>query len=190
MRLLGVVATCLSVCALAACGGGSSVQTGIPLKAVLSQPRTVTYAMPSSSMEPTIHCAKPAPGCQAVAADRVVVRDPAQGVKRGDVIAFRTPRRAVERCGGSGIYIKRVVGLPGETVGERGGFIYVDRKLLREPYVAPGRRDHEPARTWRVPAGDYFVLGDNRALSCDSRVWGGVPAANVIGKVVKILRYR
>lgn len=160
------------------------------MKIVEPRPTTVTYAMPSSSMEPTIHCAKPAPGCEAAAADGVVVKGSAQTIKRGDVIAFHTPPRVAEVCGAGGIFIKRVIGLSGETVSERDGFVYVNGKLLREPYISGGRRDHLSAHTWHVPAGAYFVMGDNRALSCDSRVWGGVPGRNVIGKVVQILRAR
>jgi signal peptidase I len=146
-----------------------------------------TYRVPSAGMEPTIHCGKPALGCLADADDRLVVDTSADNLERGDIIAFRTPPRAFEMCGSRGVYVKRVVGLPGETVRERtGGFVYVDGKKLDEPYVAPGRRDDGFVGRWHVPSGQYFVLGDNRALSCDSRRWGSVPKANVVGRVVKI----
>jgi signal peptidase I len=80
-----------------------------------------------------------------------------------------------------------VVGLPGETVSEgTGGFVHVGGEKLDEPYVAAGRRDDGVGGRWHVPNGQYFVLGDNRAFSCDSRSWGSVPKANVVGRVVKI----
>jgi len=113
-------------------------------------------------------------------------------VKRGDIVVFRTPPQAALRCGEGGLFVKRVVGLPGETVHEEDrGFIDVDGKRLREPYLGRAGRLADSAHfgeTWHVAAGDYFVLGDNRSQSCDSRTWGGVPQRNVVGPVVRILR--
>jgi signal peptidase I len=139
------------------------------------------YRIPSSSMEPTYHCARPAPGCEGSADDRFLVLK-LGGVGRGDVVAFKTPELARERCGAGGTYVKRVIGLPGDTVAERNGVVSVDGQPLDEPYV--GHRDDTPARRWHVPAGSYFLLGDNRPQSCDSRVFGAVPRRNVIGRVV------
>jgi signal peptidase I len=80
--------------------------------------------------------------------------------------------------------VKRIVGLPGEVVSERNGDVYIDGKQLKEPYVDQRRRD-AITRTWpRVPSGQYFVMGDNRAASCDSRTWGTVPRKNLIGPVL------
>jgi signal peptidase I len=145
------------------------------------------YRIPSSSMEPTLHCARPAPGCEARFSDRVLAnrfiyhfRDP----KRGEIIVFKTPPEARVRCGAGGTFVKRLIGLPGERISERDGFVYIDGKRLDEPYIAADRRDHEPPRSFgRVPADHYFFMGDNRAQSCDSRVWGSVPRANLIGEV-------
>ena len=138
-------------------------------------------------MEPTLHCAKPAPGCEAQFSDRVLAnrfiyhfRNP----KRGEIIVFNTPPEAKIRCGAGGTFVKRLVGLPGETVSERDGIVYINGVELKEPYIAPDRRDHEPPRTWaKIPKGYYFFMGDNRAQSCDSRVWGPVPRRNLIGEV-------
>jgi signal peptidase I len=144
------------------------------------------YRIPSSSMEPTLHCAKPAPGCEANYSDRVLAnrfiyrfRDP----KRGEIIVFKTPPLAKVRCGSGGTFVKRLIGLPGETVSERDGYVYINGQKLDEPYIQASRRDHEPPRSWQVPKGEYFFMGDNRAESCDSRVWGPVPRQNLIGEV-------
>jgi len=144
------------------------------------------YRIPSSSMEPTLHCARPAPGCEARFSDRVLANrfifrfeDP----KRGQIIVFNTPPLAKIRCGAGGTFVKRLIGLPGDTVSEKHGFVYINGKLLKEPYIQPSRRDDEPARSWHVPPGNYFFMGDNRSQSCDSRVWGSVPRKNLIGEV-------
>jgi len=150
------------------------------------------YHVPSSSMEPTLHCAQPAIGCSGAHADRVVVRPLRAGEpRRGDIVAFHTPPLARIRCGAGGVFLKRVIGLPGERVSERDGIVFVDGKRLGEPYVAADRRDHEPRRTWpRLRAGHYFLLGDNRAQSCDSRIWGSVRRAKIIGVITKVYRQR
>ena len=111
-------------------------------------------------------------------------------MKRGDIVVFEAPRRAVIRCAAGGTYIKRkrIVGLPGETVSERNGFVYVDGRKLRELYIRPARRDHLTRPPVAVPRNGYFVLGDNRGASCDSRVWGPLPRANLVGTVVRIER--
>ena len=148
------------------------------------------YRIPSSSMESTLHCARPAAGCEARFSDRVLANrfvyhftDP----ERGDVIVFETPPAAQAKCGAGGTFVKRIVGLPGETVGIRihGGaaYVYIDGQRLEEPYIEKDRRDIGPAERFQVPQGQYFVMGDNRSQSCDSRVWGSVPEDNLIGKV-------
>ena len=148
------------------------------------------YRIPSSSMEPTLHCARPAAGCEARFSDRVLAnrfiyhfRDP----QRGDVIVFQTPPAAQQKCGAGGTFVKRIVGLPGERVQMRlrrgAAYVYIDGKRLDEPYIENDRRDIGPEETFKVPAGSYFVMGDNRSQSCDSRVWGSVPRQNIIGEV-------
>jgi signal peptidase I len=151
------------------------------LKAFVVNP----YRIPSSSMEPTLHCARPGQGCEAGRSDRVLanrmvyhLREP----RRGDVVVFETPAEAWQVCGAGGTFVKRLVGLPGETVSERNGMIYIDDRRLDEPYVQPTRRDDESGR-WEVEPDHYFFMGDNRRNSCDSRRWGAVPRENLIGTV-------
>jgi signal peptidase I len=146
------------------------------------------YRIPSSSMEPTLHCARPGQGCEARLSDRVLAnrfiyhfRSP----HRGEIVVFNTPKAAQQMCGASGTFVKRLIGLPGDTVTERtGGFVYINGKRLDEPYLKADRRTHDSTTgTWHVPQGDYFFMGDNRGESCDSRRWGSVPRKNLIGKV-------
>ena len=144
-----------------------------------------TYRIPSSAMEPTLRCGKPGQGCTGSSDDRIIVpRFLFKNAQRGDLIAFKTPPLARVRCGAGGIYVKRVVGLPGERIGERSGTIVLNGRRLREPYVERARRDSQTYAPRGVRAGTYFVLGDNRAQSCDSRIFGPVPKGNVIGRVV------
>ena len=148
------------------------------------------YRIPSSSMEPTLHCARPAQLCEARFSDRVLAnrfvyhfREPA----RGDIIVFETPPEAQAKCGAGGTFVKRIIGLPGERVQVRvvrdHSFVYIDGNRLEEPYIELDRRDIGPAELFRVPENHFFVMGDNRSQSCDSRVWGSVPRENLIGKV-------
>jgi signal peptidase I len=144
------------------------------------------YRIPSSSMEPTLHCARPGAGCESRLSDRVLAnrfiyhfRSP----RRGEIIVFNTPTAAAEAaCNASGTFVKRLIGLPGETVTERNGAIFIDGKKLNEPYIQASRRDHQSG-TWNVPQGHYFFMGDNRLQSCDSRRWGSVTRSAIIGEV-------
>jgi signal peptidase I len=144
------------------------------------------YRIPSSAMEPTLGCAGAGPGCTAAESDRVVAvryvfrKEP----ERGDIVTFETPERARADCGAGGVFVKRVVGLPGETWELRNGVVYIDGRRLDEPYVDTERRDIDSRPEKRIPEDHYLVLGDNRPQSCDSRVWGTLPRDNLIAKVV------
>jgi signal peptidase I len=102
-------------------------------------------------------------------------------IARGDTVVFWYPQDT------SKSYIKRVIGVPGDHVRVEGGSVSVNGKTLVEAYVPPENRD---ANSWRdgeeqvVPDGKYFVLGDHRNQSSDSRMWGYVPRDNIYGKAV------
>ena len=150
------------------------------------------YRIPSSAMEPTLHCPRPAAGCEADTEDRIFVSRlvPFWSPTRGDIVAFRTPESARLRCGSGGTFVKRIVGLPGEEVSIRprraAAFVYIDGRRLDEPYIENDRREIDLKMTFRVPEGQYFVMGDNRSQSCDSRVFGSVPRGNLIGPVLAV----
>lgn len=130
-------------------------------------------AIPSTSMAPTIEVG-----------DRVVLLRFAYAGKsspaRGDIVVFKAPAETNEKSD----MIKRVIGLPGETVEVRDGLVYIDGTALDEPYLSEA-----PAYTYgpvEVPAGCYFVLGDNRNHSVDSHAWRNpfLPEADIKGQAV------
>jgi len=96
--------------------------------------------------------------------------------QRGDVVIFYYPRDPQQ------IYVKRVIGLPGETVQIADGDVYIDGRRIREPYRVYQAHGSMSPRV--VPANDYFVMGDNRDVSDDSRYWGCLPKQEIIGKAV------
>jgi signal peptidase I len=144
-----------------------------------------TFFIPSGSMEPTLQVG-----------DRILVNKLSyhlHGVGRGDIVVFSRP--PAENCGGPEVndLVKRVVGLPGETLSLSGGHVYVDGRRLDESWLpapergvtrpGPGGTLYSLQHAYRVPANDYFVMGDNRTNSCDSRFWGPISKSLVVGKV-------
>jgi len=153
------------------------------VEAEVAQP----FRVPTSSMEPTLACAKPTMGCTARLNDRVIVakivyrfRDP----KPGEIAVFTAPPAAKRLCTEGGTYLKRVIGIPGDRIAEKNGFFFRDGTKLSEDYVDSYNRD-SVTRAWpRLAKDQYFMLGDNRIGSCDSRTWGPVSRSAFIGPVV------
>jgi signal peptidase I len=145
------------------------------------------YRIPSASMEPTLEIG------DMVLVNRFIYH--LHPPRRGDIIVFHPPGHGDTPVRGATTeasvnYIKRIIGLPGETVQIRHGTVLICRAphvgchALHENYVASHHYGNYPPYT--VPAGDYFVLGDNRGNSDDSRVWGPLPRRNIIGEAFLI----
>jgi len=148
------------------------------------------YSVGSSTMEPALHCASPNPGCDATREDRFFVLTRFVSYGRGDIVTFDPPPKAEAVCRTAAAYVKRIIGLPGESieirVRNRAATVYVGGRRLEEPYIDQNRRGSGPEMTFEVPQDHYFVMGDDRLRSCDSRVWGAVPHENLVGKVFMI----
>ncbi len=144
-----------------------------------------TFFIPSGSMEPTLQIG-----------DRILVNKLSyhlHGVDRGDIVVFSRP--PAENCGGPEVndLVKRVIGLPGDVLSLSDGYVYVDGKKLDETWLpaseqgvttaGPAGNSSNLAHPYRVPANDYFVMGDNRTDSCDSRYWGPINKSLIVGKV-------
>ena len=99
-------------------------------------------------------------------------------VERGDIVVFWYPRNPTKS------FIKRVIALPGEQVEIRAGMVLIDSRKLEEPYIDNTYLDHLSYGPARVPNEHFFVLGDRRDSSNDSRHWGSVPRENIFGKAV------
>src|SRR5947209_18017880 len=101
-----------------------------------------------------------------------------EAIERGDVIVFRYPRDTRKN------FIKRVIGLPGDRVRVGDGHVYLNGHLLPEPYVPEEYMDSRSYPEVRVPSDCYYVLGDHRSMSDDSRDFGPVPRSLIYGKAV------
>jgi signal peptidase I len=101
-----------------------------------------------------------------------------ESIQRGDIVVFRYPRDP------SKSFIKRVIGLSGDRIRIDGGQVYVNGNLLDEDYIPPAYADERSYKTIVVPPGCYFVLGDHRSLSNDSRDFGPVNLSFIYGKAV------
>jgi signal peptidase I len=149
-----------------------AVPVGLALLAALLLVRTTVVApvrVASASMLPTY-----------AAGDVVLVsqRSPdLSDIDRGDVITFRSPEDGHSA-------LKRVIGLPGDSLVILDSQLYVNDRLIPEPYVNHRLSDGYYSRTYTVPAGSVFVLGDNRGNSVDSRDYGPIPADTLLGRAV------
>jgi signal peptidase I len=100
-------------------------------------------------------------------------------IKRGDIVVFWYPKNPSQS------FIKRVIGLPGDEVRITNGKLYINNKLVPEPYLSPEfSANIMPNRYWIVDEHHYFVMGDNRDASNDSRSWGQVPEKYIYGKAI------
>lgn len=137
-----------------------------------------TFFIPSGSMSPTLQVG-----------DRIVVNKLRSTIHRGDIVVFR--RVATDPQKQYGDLVKRVIGLPGQLISSRGETILVDGRPIAQPWLPrlTGLCSETAADIprERIPAGHYFVMGDCRGNSYDSRAWGTVPVSHVIGKVVAIV---
>jgi signal peptidase I len=144
-----------------------------------------TYSIPSGSMEPTLNIG-----------DRILVDKLSyelHGIGRGNIIVFATP--ATEHCAGPPVpdLVKRVIGLAGDSISLARGQVYINGKVLPEPWLpsavqhettpGPGPQPYSLVQPYKVPKGDVFVMGDNRTESCDSRYWGPIPTSSIVGQV-------
>ena len=139
-----------------------------------------TFWIPSASMVPTLGVY-----------DRILVQKAFfswHDVREGEIVVFSHP--PLDNCPGpeEGDLVKRVIALPGQTIYSSGNSIYVNGRLLAEPYLPQydplGPPIASSQHPYRVPPGEFYVLGDNRADSCDSRYWGPLKGSSIIGKVV------
>jgi signal peptidase I len=128
---------------------------------------TARFIVEGSSMEPNFHTGQ-----------MLIVSKLAYQIgkpQRGDVVVFQYPGNLTDD------YIKRLIGLPGDTVEIRDSQVFVNGQLLNEPYLPPQSTVPYHGK-WTVPEGSYFVLGDNRQFSSDSRSWGMLSEDYIIGK--------
>jgi signal peptidase I len=139
------------------------------------------FFIPSSSMVPALGVY-----------DRILVQKAFfswHDVREGNIVVFSHP--PLDDCPGpEGDLVKRVIALPGQTIYSSGNSIYVNGRLLAEPYLPHydllGPPIASSQHPYRVPPGDFYVLGDNRADSCDSRYWGPIEGSSIVGKVVLV----
>ena len=141
-----------------------------------------TFWIPSASMVPTLGVY-----------DRIVAQKAFftwRDIREGDIVVFSHP--PLDHCPGpqEGDLVKRVIALPGQTIYSSGNSIYVNARLLAEPYLPRydplGPPIASSQHPYRVPPGELYVMGDNRAISCDSRYWGPIEGSSIVGKVVLV----
>jgi len=140
--------------------------------------RTVLFQaffIPSASMEPTLKIH-----------DRILVNKLSydfHSVHRGDIVVFRRSPNMAEADGNIKDLVKRVIGLPGETIQSTpDGHIAINGQIISEPYLPPGTLPGPPVPEQVIPAGHYWVMGDNRDDSADSRVFGPIAKSQIVGR--------
>ena len=148
-----------------------------------------SFYIPSGSMLPTLQVG-----------DRIIVDKLSykiHDVHRGDIVVFARPPLEDQEYAD---LVKRVIGLPGETISSKNGRVYIDGKPLNEPWLPPGSDSYtgplagdDPHPQFdlpgpvNIPAGEYFVMGDNRTDSEDSRFFGPIPKSLIVGRAVAVI---
>ena len=148
-----------------------------------------SFYIPSGSMLPTLQIG-----------DRIIVNKLSYRLHdphRGDIVVFARP--ALEDQAYADL-VKRVIGLPGETISSSNGNVYIDGKRLHEPWLPPGANSYSGALSGgdphqqfdlpgpvKIPAGQYYVMGDNRRFSEDSRFFGPIPRSLIVGRAVAVV---
>ena len=133
-----------------------------------------TFFIPSASMEPTL-----------MIGDHIVVDKLSyhlHAVHRGDIVVFAKPPQETDAPDVKDL-VKRVIGLPGDRISSQGGRVYIDGKPLNEPWLPPGTIT-TGIQPQTIPPDEYFVMGDNRSNSQDSRFFGPIPRSLIVGRVV------
>jgi len=104
-------------------------------------------------------------------------------IHTGDILVFKAPKAVATVCGDDvADLVKRVIGVPGDHVTSVGNNIYIDGKLLKQPWTHVALIGSKPIAPTYVTKNHYFMMGDNEPNSCDSRYWGLIPRSAVIGK--------
>lgn len=131
------------------------------------------FIIEGRSMEPSYH------NNQFILIDKISYR--LHKPNKGDVVVFQNPKNP------SIYFIKRIIGLPGDDVKIEGGNVYINNQIISEPYLAPGQKTTVDSLENKydviVPGNEYFVMGDNRDESSDSREWNFLPKMNIVGKL-------
>jgi signal peptidase I len=148
-----------------------------------------SFYIPSGSMLPTLQIG-----------DRIIVDKLSyhmHTIHRGDIVVFARPPLEDQNYAD---LVKRVVGLPGETISSKDGQVYIDGKRLKEPWLPPGSQSYTGALPGgdphpqfnlpgpvKIPPGEYYVMGDNRTDSEDSRFFGPIPKSLIVGRAVAVI---
>ena len=114
--------------------------------------------------------------------DRIVATTRYRSIQQGDVVIFHAPIGAWPAG-----KIKRIIGLPGQTISSDGATVLINGHRLDEPYLTWRQDPGPPIVTQVIPAGHYFVMGDNRSGTADSRDYGPIPATSIVGIVTRII---
>ncbi len=147
-----------------------------------------SFSIPSLSMYPTLQVG-----------DRIIVNKLSydlHSIHRGDIVVFARPPLEDQEYSD---LVKRVIGLPGETISSEGGRVYINGKRLNEPWLPAGQDSYTGALPGdphpqfnlpgpiKIPAGEYYVMGDNRTDSEDSRFFGPIPKSLIVGRAVSVV---